>query len=142
MSKYLPSFSLYQEGMTFAWAFQITKKDMEIFTELSKDSNPIHKNSEFAQEKGFREPIVYGVLMLSQLSRLVGMELPDQHTIITNIKSDFISPAYINEMLNFESTIQNISQGNHYITFKWKIMRKDVLICKGSLEGLWKKEIH
>ena len=142
MSKYLPSFSLYQEGMTFAWAFQITKKDMEIFTELSKDSNPIHKNSEFAQEKGFREPIVYGVLMLSQLSRLVGMELPDQHTIITNIKSDFISTAYINEIINFESTIQNISLVNHYITFKWKIMLKDVLICKGSLEGLWKKEIH
>ena len=61
---------------------------MKLFSDLSADRNPLHSDSQFAQTKGFAYPVVYGVLLCAQMSRLIGEEMPDKNSIIMEIQME------------------------------------------------------
>ena len=99
------SWDRYFEGMHFKWEFLFTNQDMQIFEALSGDHNPIHNDVDFAKSKGFDRPIIYGCLLSSQISRLIGQELPDSHSILTSIKMDFLQPGFPSEKLIKNSSL-------------------------------------
>lgn len=132
------SWDLYKEGMTFEWCFNISKEMMETFATISNDHNPIHHDESFAQKKGYEAPIVYGAILLAQVSKLVGQAMPDQNAILISLKSNFINPAFIGQPLIFNASINQLSESTHIIYLKWRISNSINLISKGSAEALWK----
>ena len=129
----------YSEGMKLGWDFSFSDVDMLIFAKLSKDQNPIHSNKSFALAKGFSNQIVYGLLLSSQLSRLIGEELPDKNSILTGITMDFLNPAYPNELLHFDAELLRKSDAMHLLHFKCRISRLGRVLCKGSAEAVWRR---
>ena len=89
------------EGLHLEWPFSYSIEDAKIFAKLSKDFNPIHTDAVFAKSKGFESPLIYGLLLSSQMSRLIGQELPDKNSILTSIKIDFMMPCFANDQLIF-----------------------------------------
>ena len=51
----------YIEGAQFNWDFRFSAADMYNFEQLSGDHNPVHTDSDFAKQKGYDAPIVYGI---------------------------------------------------------------------------------
>ena len=128
----------YSEGMVSAWDFTFSSEDMLAFEKMSKDHNPIHTNPEFAQSKGFSGPLVYGLLLATQVSRLVGQELPDTHAILTGLSLNFTSPAFVDEQLRFESTLVNKSDATYSLGFKCRITRGGKSLCRGTASAVWR----
>ena len=129
----------YIIGMQLKWPFSISIEDMSLFSKLSGDYNPLHTDSEFAQSKEFEKPVVYGLLLSAQMSRLIGQELPDQNSIIIGIQMDFISPCFPNDELIFVADLIAKSESTHTIEFKCTILRSGKKMCKGSVSAVWKQ---
>lgn len=128
----------YSEGMTVGWDFRFSAEDMAAFERISGDHNPIHTNPDFAQAKGFNEPLIYGLLLASQVSRLIGQELPDSHAILTGLKLEFMNPAFVDEDLRFDSTLLTKSEATSSLGFKCRITRAGKTLCRGTANAVWR----
>lgn len=128
----------YCEGMRLGWDFRFSEEEMRAFERLSGDHNPIHADPTFARTKGFAAPLVYGLLLASQLSRLIGQELPDRHAILTGITMDFIAPAFANEELRFDAQLVTKSDAAHALGFKCHITRSGRTLCRGTADAVWR----
>jgi len=129
---------LYVEGMHLEWPFSFSVSEMEIFAKLSGDYNPIHVDIDYAKAKGFNAPLIYGLLLSSQMSRLIGQELPDKNAILTGIQMDFIQPGFPGDKLIFESTLVSISNATKAINFKCCISKAGKTLCRGSVDAIWR----
>jgi len=128
----------YHEGMQRGWDFRFTNEDMHAFELLSGDHNPIHTDPVFSRSKGFDAPLIYGLLLASQLSRLIGQELPDNHAILTGITMNFTSPAFANEELRFDAELVTKSDAAHALGFKCRITRAGKALCRGTADAVWR----
>lgn len=128
----------YFEGMHLEWPFSFSIDHMHTFAELSKDYNPLHSDFEFAKSKGFDAPLIHGLLLSSQMSRLIGQELPDQNAILTGIQLDFMQPSFPEDELVFEADLVTKSDSTYSLEFKCKISRDQKTLCRGLVSAIWK----
>ncbi|MDA9249418.1 MaoC/PaaZ C-terminal domain-containing protein [Gammaproteobacteria bacterium] len=128
----------YLVGMELSWSFHFSERDMEAFAALSQDYNPVHLDNSFAQSKGYEAPIIHGLLLSTQMSRLIGQELPDKHAILTGIKMDFLQPCFANNLLIFHAELISKSEAALFLEFKCKIMNGDVTASRGKVNAVWK----
>jgi len=128
----------YFEGLTLEWPFSFSIDDMKSFAKLSGDFNPIHNDTEFAKLKGFEKPLVYGLLLSSQMSRLIGQELPDKNAILTNIQMDFMLPCFPYDELIFRAELMNKSEATYALEFKCCISKDGKTMCRGIVSAIWR----
>jgi len=128
----------YLEGLEFEWDFSYDENDMNSFGEMIQDKNPLHTDNKFAKSRGFESKVVYGLLIASQTSRLIGEELPDKNSILTGLTIDFFNPSYINRSLTFKAKLIYKSNAAKALEFSYRVLEKDKLLCKGSVKGIWR----
>jgi 3-hydroxybutyryl-CoA dehydratase len=124
--------------MHLEWPFSFSIDHMHTFAELSKDYNPLHSDFEFAKSKGFDAPLIHGLLLSSQMSRLIGQELPDQNAILTGIQLDFMQPSFPEDELVFEADLVTKSDSTYSLEFKCKISRDQQTLCRGLVSAIWR----
>ena len=78
----------------FTFSFNVSKRDIEIFSELSGDKNGLHLSDNLAKEAGFNGRIVHGMLVQSYLSKFFGVDYPGEGTIFIKNDNVFLAPIY------------------------------------------------
>lgn len=123
----------------FKWSFKFSDKDLEKFSKLSGDNHPIHLKKSFAQKKGFENKVIYGGLLASQVSKLIGNKINYKNVMMIGFDIKFNHPAYVNENLKFITELENFSKSTSLMTFKFIIKNsKNKKICQGSVEAIKK----
>ena len=84
-------------GDTREFGFVISQHDMDQFAALSGDHNPIHQDPAFAAQQGFDGCVVYGGLIVAQVSRMLGMVIPGRFGLWTGLNVQFRKPLYVGE---------------------------------------------
>jgi len=128
----------YTEGLSVEWPFSFSSKEMLTFAKLSGDFNPIHSDDKFAKSKGFKSSLVYGLLLSSQFSRLIGEELPDKNAILTGIQMNFLLPCFPGDILIFKANLSNKSESTYALEFKCTISKDNKIMCKGTASAVWR----
>jgi 3-hydroxybutyryl-CoA dehydratase len=95
-------------GQSESFTYSVTEEKMNMFCELSGDTNPLHTESEFAREHGFAGKVVYGMLTASLISTLGGVYLPGKYCIIQQVETKFLSPVYIGDELTVKGTVSSL----------------------------------
>ena len=90
------NFSVGEEA-TFGRTF--TQEDVETFSTLSGDKNPIHLDENFARETRFRGRIIHGLLVASLISTALGTMLPGPGGVYLSQQLAFRAPARVGEQL-------------------------------------------
>ncbi|HAQ37662.1 MAG TPA: MaoC family dehydratase [Saprospiraceae bacterium] len=85
-------------------------KDVELFTKLSLDNNPVHLEDDFAAQTIFKKRIVHGYLYGSLISAVLGTKLPGPGSIYLHQEMNFKKPVYLNE--NVTATVK-VTDINH-----------------------------
>ena len=76
-------------GLKESFTAFLTEEMMSDFAVIIGDHNPLHIDEAFAKDNGFKGNVVYGMLVSSLYSRLVGMNLPGKCALLQGIASFF-----------------------------------------------------
>jgi acyl dehydratase/ribosomal protein S18 acetylase RimI-like enzyme len=90
------SFSLGEEA---SLSRVFTQEDVESFSVLSGDNNPVHLDERFAKETRFRGRIIHGMLVASLISSVLGTALPGPGSVYLSQKLSFRAPARVGDRL-------------------------------------------
>ena len=125
------SFFQLHEGLNVDIPFLISKKDMEIFQQLSGDTSRIHVDKQFAKKNNFKEPVVYGALIVARLSNLVGMHLPGDLGLATEWSINFNKPLYVNQKAIMHGIISHKSESTKTVKINFSVSVENEIIAKG-----------
>lgn len=90
------SFTLGEEAQ-FSKSF--TQEEVENFSRLSGDINPVHLDENYARHTLFGERIIHGMLVASLISTVLGTILPGKGSIYLSQELSFRAPAKVGETL-------------------------------------------
>jgi acyl dehydratase len=95
-----------EPGDSFTYTRRFTKKDTLVFGDLTQDYNPVHYDTQWTEEKGFKGLICHGLLiggMICEFGGQVGW-------LATGMNFKFLSPVYFNDTIQCRVTITNIQE--------------------------------
>jgi len=99
------TFDEIKEGMEASFQRKISLDDVSRFSEITGDKNPLHMDETYASESQFKQRVVFGLLIESFFSTIVGMYLPGKYALILSVESKFKKPTYINDILTFKGVV-------------------------------------
>ena len=85
------------------------QEDVEKFSGLSGDNNPVHLDTNYASKTIFKKRVVHGFLTASLISAAIGTKLPGPGSIYLNQSLKFLAPVFPDEKVIVELTIKNIN---------------------------------
>lgn len=98
----MEKFNYFYEGI-----MRFTQQDVNDYSNLTGDSNPIHLDDKFSKNTIFGKNIVHGILLLSVFSKHFGMVYPGNGSIYISQTAKFLLPIYVNENFYFTITLEN-----------------------------------
>jgi acyl dehydratase/NAD(P)-dependent dehydrogenase (short-subunit alcohol dehydrogenase family) len=91
--------------MTTQFEVDISQDDVLRFADLSGDWNPLHTDSNYAQNTIYRRPIIHGAYSAGLVSRVAGMYIPGKNCLLRNLKLKFISPIFLPAKLRVQAEL-------------------------------------
>ena len=70
----------------------VTDRDVELFTEITGDRNPLHYDADAAEASRFGGIIVQGGVTTGLLNAVVSEDLPGPGSVFVNVNWDFRAP--------------------------------------------------
>ncbi|XP_050370441.1 uncharacterized protein LOC126788491 [Argentina anserina] len=109
-----------------------TSEDVLDYSKVSHDSNPLHFNSEAAQNAGFEDRVVHGMLVAALFPKIISSHFPG--AIYVSQSLHFRSPVYIGEEIFGEVQAFNIrQQKNRYLAkFKTACFKDGCVVIDGE----------
>ena len=95
------------EGMEIIFPVCVSDDDMPRIALLSGDVSPLHTDEVFAGSKGYDGIVVYGGLLVSQISRLVGMHMPGRDSMEAGLEVKFANPLFVNENATLRAVVKH-----------------------------------
>lgn len=86
-----------------------TDEDVENFSTLSGDTNPLHLDDEYAKTTSFGKRLVHGMLLGSLCSQLVGMHIPGKRCLYLSQTLSFKKPVFIGDTITVTGTVTALS---------------------------------
>src|SRR4249919_3582304 len=79
-------------GQTAERSRVVAATDIELFTAISGDKNPLHYDAQIAKASRFGEIVVQGGITSAILNAVVAEDLPGPGTVFLNVNWDFKAP--------------------------------------------------
>ena len=123
--------SLYK-GLVERFVFKATNEMMQSFVKISGDVNPVHTDLNYATSRGFDGMVVYGGILVAQISRMVGMHLPGRDSLWNSLNIQFAHPLLVGQTAELEARVEHISEATSSIELKFKITSQGKTLARGS----------
>lgn len=103
------SFEDLRLGQSAAFEVVLASTDIDGFSQLTGDANPLHMDEHFAAQRGFKGRVVHGMLLSGLVSRLIGMHLPGRNCLLHSMQMKYHFPAYVGDRLRISGVVEQIS---------------------------------
>ncbi len=92
-------------GMSHFFSRKIEKKDLDSFSKLTGDINPLHMDENYSENTIFGKRVGHGLLLTSFLSTLCGVFLPGKYSLILKVDINMKKPFFIGDTVKIEGKI-------------------------------------
>ncbi len=116
--------------------FRIGDAEMAAFRTLSGDTNPLHDDAVFARRRGFAGPVVYGGLIIAQVSQMLGTRLPGAGCVWRSLTLRFRAPLYVGETARLAATIVHVNEEIGAVDLKLRVDAGKRRIAEGEAAAL------
>ena len=122
-------------GQSESFEVTVTAEMMDSFLKISGDINPLHNDKNFAEEQGYADRVVYGLLTTSFISKLVGVLLPGEKCLLQGIEVKYLRPVYIGDTLLVTGIVDELHESVQRASIKVSISNQDnKKVVKGKAE--------
>lgn len=108
-------------------------RDIELFTSISGDRNPIHYDAEAAGRSRFGEIVVQGGVTSGILHAVVAEVLPGPGTVFLNVNWDFKAPVRPGDTITGRVVVTEVRADKPITTLATSVTRGDgTVVLEGS----------
>jgi acyl dehydratase len=97
-------------GQTARRSRRVTARDIELFTEISGDRNPLHYDKEAASATRFGGIVVQGGITSAILNAVVAEDLPGPGTVFLQVNWSFRAPVRPGDTITGEVTVNKVRE--------------------------------
>ena len=110
----------------------VTARDIELFTEISGDRNPLHYDEEIARNTRFEGIVVQGGITSAILNAVVAEDLPGPGTVFLQVNWRFKAPVRPGDVITGEVMVTNVREDKPITELHTHVMLPDGTVV---LEG-------
>ena len=110
----------------------VTATDIERFTQISGDRNPLHYDLEAARASRFGEIVVQGGITSAILNAVVAERLPGPGTVFLNVNWNFTAPVRPGDTITGRVEVTDLRSDKPITTLRTTVTRDDGVV---ALEG-------
>jgi len=103
----------------------VTERDIELFTELTGDHNPLHYDQEAAEASRFEGIIVQGGVTSGLLNAVVAEDLPGPGSVFLNVNWDFKAPVRPGDEITAEVEVLEARQDKPITSLRTTITNQE-----------------
>lgn len=139
-SYYLKKHGLFIEelkvGLQAVFTKIISEKDIQLFSEISGDDNPVHLDEKFAKQSLFKKRIAHGFLSASLISTVIAKKLPGPGSIYLKQSMKFLAPVFIGDEVSARVEIKEINREKKIISLLTECFIGEKKIISGDAQIL------
>jgi acyl dehydratase len=121
-----------QVGQKAEMSRKVSAQDIELFTALSGDRNPLHYDEQFARATRFGEIVVQGGVTSAILNAVVAEELPGPGTVFLHVDWNFVAPVRPGDTITGAVEVVHVRADKPITELKTTVTRDDGTVV---LEG-------
>jgi acyl dehydratase len=104
---------------------RVTARDIELFTELTGDRNPLHYDEQLAGRSRFGGIIVQGGVTSGLLNALVAEDLPGPGSVFLHVDWSFRAPVRPGDEITAEAEVLEVRDDKPICTLRTTITNQD-----------------
>lgn len=111
----------------------VTSQDIELFTEISGDRNPLHYDKEIAKNTKFGGIVVQGGVTSAILNAIVAEDLPGPGTVFLEVRWKFKAPVRPGDVITAEVEITKVREDKPITELITRVMLADeTVVIEGT----------
>lgn len=119
-------------GQTARRSREVTARDIELFSQISGDYNPLHYDEEIARHTPFGGIVVQGGITSAILNAVVAEDLPGPGTVFLHVDWNFKAPVRPGDTITGEVEVTSVREDKPITELDTRVMLADGSIV---LEG-------
>ena len=124
-------------GETAAKTRTVRERDVELFTELTGDRNPLHYDQEAASRSRFGGIIVQGGVTSGLLNAVVAEDLPGPGSVFLHVDWDFKAPVRCGDEITAEVEVLEARQDKPLTKLRTTITNQEGTIVPDGSALVW-----
>lgn len=112
-------------GQTASFSKQVEEADIQMFSAVSGDVNPVHLDEEFAATTMFGGRIAHGMLTAGVISAALAMELPGPGCIYLGQTIRFSRPVKIGDRITVQLEVTAKRDDKKFISVSTEVINQD-----------------
>jgi len=104
---------------------EVQARDIELFTEITGDRNPLHYDEALAAKSRFGGIIVQGGVTSGLLNALVAEDLPGPGSVFLHVDWNFRAPVRPGDVLTADAAVIEVKEGRPICTLRTTITNQD-----------------
>ena len=121
-------------GDFFSFSKTFKKGDVEIFSQLSDDRNPLHIDPAYAKLSSFKKNIVPAQLVAAPLSMIAGMVFPGLTSLYLSSEIAALCPVFVGDKLNYSAQVVSKSDIGSILVIRVIVFSKSKIFFKAKLK--------
>jgi acyl dehydratase len=128
-------------GQTARRTRTVTAHDIELFTELSGDRNPLHYDDDAARRSRFGEIIVQGGVTTGLLNAVVAEDLPGPGSVFLKVDWSFRAPVRPGDDITAEVEVLEARSDKPISTLRTTVTRGDGVVAVEGTALVWREDL-
>jgi acyl dehydratase len=128
-------------GTTARRSRTVSARDIQLFTELSGDRNPLHYDVEAAARSRFGGIVVQGGVTSGLLNALVAEDLPGPGSVFLHVDWSFRAPVRPGDEITAEAEVLEARQDKPITRLRTTITRQDGVVVLDGTALVWQEPL-
>jgi acyl dehydratase len=112
-------------GATATRTREVTRRDIELFTEITGDRNPLHYDDALASASRFGGIIVQGGVTSGLLNAVVAEELPGPGSVFLHVDWQFLRPVRPGDVITARVEVLDVREDKPITTLRTSITNQE-----------------
>jgi acyl dehydratase len=108
---------------------EITGADIELFSAMTGDRNPLHTDRSATEASRFGGLIVQGGVTSGLLNAVVAEDLPGPGSVFLNVEWQFTKPVYVGDRITATVKVLAVRQDKPICTLETRVLNQNGDIC-------------
>jgi acyl dehydratase len=117
---------------------EVTVRDIELFTELTGDRNPLHYDPQLARRSRFGGIVVQGGVTSGLLNAVVAEDLPGPGSVFVHVDWAFRAPVRPGDFITAEVVVTSIRDDKPVTTLSTTITNQDGVVVLDGTAVVWR----